>query len=340
MDIQAYLNRLASAYGPSGDEGEIASMLKTELAAYGDVVVDPMHNVICSIQGSGRHILLDAHLDQIGMIVTGIDPQGFLKVAKAGGIDPRATLGQEVTVWGAKALPGIVSCQPPHLLNSTSYESNVPISDLSIDIGMSHEEAQSIVSLGDRVTFCARQVPLAGRRCAASFADNRSGVCVILLALKKWKEHGGQGHVTVLFSAQEEVGTRGATAAAFGIDAQESVVVDVSFAMTPDSKAAECGQLGSGPMIGIAPVLAKSVYRSLQELAETNQIPYQLEVMGETTGTNADVISISGSGIATGLVSIPLRYMHTPVETVELTDIEHAAQLLASYLLKGGSVNA
>lgn len=337
MDTKSYLKKLTAVYGPSGDEGAISSLLKEELSRYGEVKIDHMYNVSCEIEGDGPHFLLDAHLDQIGMVITDIDENGFLKIAKVGGIDPRALLGHEVTVWGKETLPGVISCQPPHLLKPDSYEKSVPISDISVDIGLTKAQAEQVVSLGQRVTLKYRETDLRNDLYSASYLDDRSGVAAILLALEKLQKAGSKAKITVQFSAQEEVGTRGAGVSAFNKTIEEALVVDVSFAATPDSNPANCGKLSVGPMIGIAPVLCQDIYQGLKETAEKRNIPYQLEVMGETTGTNADVISITGSGVRTGLISIPQRYMHTPVETVSLTDIENTAKLLAEYILnKGG----
>lgn len=341
MNTQTYLTELTSAYGPSGDEGAISALLGEKLRPYGSVTIDNMHNVICSIHGVGTHFLLDAHIDQIAFVVTGIDDKGFLKVAKAGGIDPRALLGHEVCVWGDQPLPGIISCQPPHLLTADSYGKSIVLSDLSVDVGLSKEQAEAQITLGDRVTLQYQQCSLLNNVLSASYLDDRSGVTAILLALEQLKRRGAQNPMTVIFSSQEEVGTRGAAVAAFGKEADEAIVVDVSFALTPDSDPAMCGKLGDGPMIGIAPVLSKEIYQGLIRAAAANEIPYQLEVMGETTGTNADVISTTGRGIKTGLISIPQRYMHTPIEAVSLHDVNAVADLITSYLLsKGGETDA
>lgn len=341
MDTEAYLAKFTSAYGPSGDEGTISVLLEEELKAYGTAAIDAMHNVICTIPGTGKHYLLDAHLDQIGFVVTGIDEKGFLKVAKVGGVDRRTLLGHEVTVWGKQMLPGIICCQPPHILKADSYQTSIDFADVSIDIGYSKEQAEKLVSLGDRVTLKYQKTSLLNGCCSQSFLDNRSGVVAILLALKKLKEQHCTHKITVLFSSQEEVGTRGATVAAFGQSVDAAITVDVSFATTPGSDPANCGKLGAGPMIGIAPVLCSEIYQGLKTTAEACRIPYQLEVMGETTGTNADVITVAGHGIKTGLISIPQKYMHTPVETVAAADVENTAELIAAYILnKGGAYHA
>lgn len=339
MECLEYLSDLTSAYAPSGDESDFAVKLSEILSNYGNVTVDKMNNVVCEIEGEGRHFLLDAHIDQIGFVVTAIDSKGFLKVAKCGGVDKRALLSHEVTIWGNEKINGIISCQPPHLLTPDSYKKSVDFNDISIDIGMDKEQAEKIVSVGDRVTLKYSQNQLLKNNFSASFLDNRSGVVSILLALEAIKKFETTPHITVVFSVQEEVGTRGAGVATFDIQADEAIVIDVSFAMTPDSKALECGELAKGPMIGVSPSLSKDIYSKLKNIAESENIPYQLEVMSESTGTNADVISICGAGKKTGLVSIPLRYMHTPVETVNIEDVENVSKLIAAYITNEGGKN-
>lgn len=341
MNCKEYLHQITALHGPSGDEREIATALAQILNEYGTVTIDKMNNVICTIQGQGTHYLLEAHLDQIGMIVVGIDEDGFLQVAPVGGIDRRALLSHEVTVWGSEPLFGVVSCQPPHLLDKGSVQKSAVVTEIAIDIGLSQTQAQTKVSIGDRVTLKYRQNDLLANNYSASFLDDRSGVVAILMALETIKNQDNRPSITVIFSVQEEVGMRGAGVASYPVTADEALVVDVSFAMTPDSNKSQCGTLGKGAMIGIAPVLSRHIFTRLQEVAKTKHIPFQLEIMNETTGTNADVISITGKGVQTGLISIPQRYMHTPIETVNIEDVESVASLISAYLTrKGGSVHA
>lgn len=339
MDCIKSLIELSSEYAPSGDENGFATKLCEILSNYGKSRVDIMNNVICEINGKGKHVLLDAHLDQIGFVVTSIDGKGFLKVAKCGGIDRRALLSHEVSVWSKEEISGIISCQPPHLLTGDSNKKSIDFSELSIDIGMTKEQAENSVSVGDRVTLKYSQSKLLGGNLSASFLDDRSGIASILMAIDLLEKSNVDAHLTIVFSSQEEVGTRGAGVVAFDVQADEAIVVDVSFALTPDSNSMQCGELGKGPMIGVSPILSKDIYFRLKEIARGENIPFQLEVMGDVTGTNADVISICKSGVKTGLLSIPLRYMHTPVETICLKDVENTALLISKYIAKIGGEN-
>lgn len=331
--MKELIRELTSCYGVSGDEGKITALLKDRLSEYGRVYTDAMNNVKCAIPGTGPKILLNAHIDQIGFIVLGIDDDGFIKVAKSGGIDRRALLSRTVTIWGKHPLTGVISCQPPHLLNHDAYKKAPDISDISIDVGLTKEEVQTLVSPGDRATLQYQYHELLGSRISASYMDDRSGVASILRCLELIKKSGAKPNLLIAFSAQEEVGTRGGRVLAFDEAVDEAIAVDVSFAMTPDSDAYRCGELGKGPMIGVSPVLCRDIYSALQKIADEAQIPFQLEVMGGETGTDADVISVTGAGIKMGLLSIPLRYMHTPVETADINDIENTAELLSRYVI-------
>ncbi|MCC8023226.1 MAG: M20/M25/M40 family metallo-hydrolase [Clostridiales bacterium] len=337
MQIQEKLNRWAEIYGAAGEEEGIAGRRADCCRGCGAVRVDAMHNVTCTIPGGKPHVLLEAHLDHIGMVVTGIDDGGFLKVAACGGIDRRVLLSREVTVWAAQPLDGVISCQPPHLADADSYGKAPKLEEIAIDIGYEKEKAEKLVRPGDRVTLKRNFLPLAGSRFACSYLDDRAGVTAVLECLEelKGKEHGCT--LSVLFSAQEELGTRGAGVGAYPIDPNECISLDVSFAATPDSDPNQCGTLSQGPMIGIAPVLSRRISRTLIETAGKRDIPYQLEVMGGTTGTNADRITLVKGGIPCGLVSIPIRYMHTPVETADARDIAATASLLAAYVMERGA---
>ena len=340
MNTQELLEKLCAAQGVSGMEDGAARIAAGMLSRYAQVRRDALGNVIGSIPGTGRHILLDAHIDQIGLIVTDIDESGFLRVDHCGGIDPRVLGGQNVIVWGREPLKGTVCSTPPHLLRDGDGKQAAGFEDIGIDIGLTREEASRLVTRGDRITFDVPPATLLGTRFSAPAIDDRAGVAAILLALDKCSKHL-KNPVTVVFSVQEEVGTRGAATAAYASGAEEAIAVDVSFAMSPGCPERKCAKLGSGAMIGVAPTLSASLSDELTALAERKSIPHTLEIMGGETGTDADVIDVTRGGIRMGLLSIPQRYMHTPVEVVDLRDIESTAELIAAYLTElGGNDHA
>lgn len=334
MDTRQVLFSLCAAAGPAGAEGEAADLAAKELGQYAQVRTDALGNVIGEIvpERYTRHVLLDAHIDEIGMIVTHLE-DGFVRVDKTGGVDLRTLPDREVTIWGKEPVDGIFCAVPPHLSKAEERKKVLALADAWIDTGLSGEALKKLVRPGDRVTVKSSPCRLAGGRVTSKALDDRACVTAILRALSLLpKDH--KTRITVQFSVQEETGQAGAQAGAFQSQATEAIALDVSFAFTPDSAKHKCGQLSKGPMIGYAPVLSYPIFTRLCALAKEAGIPYQTEIMGADSGTNGDCIAVSKAGCPTGLISIPQRYMHTPVEVIDLEDLEHTARLLALYLTK------
>jgi len=340
INTKELLKKLTSAVAVGGAEGEVIEVLKDVLEKYGEVSVDEMNNIYCTF-GSGYHFLLDAHLDEIGMIVTSITDDGFIKVNKCGGIDNRMLLASEVSIWTAGGeVKGIFTNIPPHLQKADDDKKVPSFDDISIDIGMNKEQAEKAVALGDRVTFKRNFTELLGNQISASVLDDRSGVAAIILALEELQNVPAK--VTAMFSTQEELGGRGAKVGSYGKAVDEAIAVDVSFGYSPLCKKTDCKELGKGAMIGVSAVLDRVMTNSLIETAKEKNIPHQIEAMGSgSTGTNADDISVNQSGIRTALISIPEKYMHSPIEVVDTSDVESVARLIAEYVKKrAGEVNA
>ncbi|MCM1285632.1 MAG: M20/M25/M40 family metallo-hydrolase [Acetobacter sp.] len=332
------LKELTSAVGVSGAENEISALLTDKLSKYGKVETDAMNNVICTF-GEGYHFLLDAHIDEVGLIVTDITDDGFVKFEKCGGIDLRKLPAFEVEILGKERINGIISTKPPHLQSDDEHNKAPKLSDLSIDTGYTKIELENKISLGDRIIFKRNFTELLNSQISSSCLDDRSGVASILMCIDELKKIPCK--ITVLFSSQEEVGTRGAKTGAYGKDVNEAISVDVSFAYTPGCDSDECGKIGAGAMIGFSPILDKTMSKSLVETAEEQNISYQCEIMNGKTGTNADMISISEQGIKTALISIPEKYMHQSVEVVDTNDVEAVSKLICEYIKKRvGEVNA
>lgn len=332
------LNELTGTVGVSGEEKNIVSLLAEILEPYGKVTVDCMNNVFCTF-GEGYHFLLDAHLDEIGLIVTEITDDGFIKVDRCGGIDTRSLPALEVSVWGKEEIKGIISTLPPHLQNFDDEKKAPKLSDLSIDTGYSQQQLKKLVSPGDRVTFKRNFTPLLNGLVSASCLDDRAGIASILMCLNELKRLPCK--ITVMFSSQEEVGTRGATVGPYAKKIDEAIIVDVSFAFTPGCDKSECGEISKGAMIGFSPTLDKCMSRNLVKIAERENILYQHEIMSGRTGTNADVIAVSESGIKTALISIAQKYMHQRVEVVDTADIESVSRLICAYIgERAGEMNA
>ncbi len=339
MEINEMLRRLCSAAGVSGAERGACEAAAELLRRYTDDVSTDSFGCVTGYVGSrdsGRPVLLlEAHIDEIGFIVTYIGDDGFLRVGQCGSTDRRLYAAQTVTVHSAGgAVRGVICTLPPHVASDS--KKTMKLDEVAIDIGCtSREEAERLVEPGDRVTIENGITSLLGTRVTAKALDDRAGVAAVLYALELLKGAELPYDIEVLFASQEEVGSRGAVIAAYRSSAGKAIAVDVSFAYTPDAKKHECGEMGGGAMIGISPALDREITAELRGIAEKLGIPWQNEVMGGSTGTDADDISISRGGIRTALVSIPLKYMHTPVEVIDTGDIAAVSKLMAAYAAGG-----
>ncbi len=326
MDTLELLEKLTSPAGVAGEETSSFESLKGLFSLYGKVSTDTAGSMIIEREGTGKHILLDAHLDTIGFVITEI-MDGFVRLSKVGGVDMRTVEGMELTLHGTEDIYGVVCTVPPHL---SEGDSRVSTDGTCVaDIGMSKEDAEKVISVGDKVSFRNSFEKLGENRVSATYLDDRAGIAVLLKALEYVNT---DKKITLVCSAQEETGGTGATCAAYNIDADLSLAVDVSFATTPDADPKECGKMNGGAMIGYSPILSREYSELLVSLAKEMNIPYQKEIMSGRTGTNADHITISRGGIPSALVSLPQRYMHTPVETVDVRDIENCAKLIARFI--------
>lgn len=343
MDIKTLLFSLSenSCITSGGSASQVAVDAAREFSD--EVFRDPLGSVIVPVKKpvEGRpSVLLEAHLDEIGFVVTAVDEDGFLRLAKVGGPDIRVLLGHEVTAFGREPLFGVFCCRPPHLATKDDFNKVPKLDELAVDIGFSRDGALKKVRPGDFVTLRQTPAELLGGSVTGKAFDNRAGVAVILRCLEKCAGSLDCG-LTAAFTLSEELGCRGAVTAAYSAAPTHAIVVDVSFGYTPDAPREKCGELGKGPMIGVSPTLSREVTDLLFDLARSRSIPYQTEVMGGDTGTNADPVSISRGGVKTGLVSVPLRYMHTAAETVDLNDIENTASLMAAAVERiGGAADA
>ncbi len=339
MMVEELLFKLCGTFSGSGAESGIANVIKAEMQNYSDEArIDKNGSVICTLgktSESARHILIDAHMDQVSMLVTAVDDSGFINISPCGGVDSRTLLGSAVLIHGKEVVTGIVCATPPHLASKETSEF-AKTEDLLVDTGLSAKKVHEVVSVGDYISFSAKPQKLLGSRITAPALDNRAGVAVLIYCANLLKDKEIPARVTFLFSTQEEINSVGAKTAVFALDCDETVSVDVSFAKQPGVPEEKCGKLSEGSMIGIAPTLSRAISDKFVGLAKANKIPYQLEVMSTATSTTSDVITASKSGVAGGLLSVPLRNMHTPVEVVDIADIENTARLLAQYILTGG----
>ena len=333
MDIRSTVVSLSEISGTSGSESKAAQLALGMLREYcpdAEIINGNVTGKFGTHREGLPSLLLDAHIDQIGFAVTYITDDGFIKVGNIGGIDRRLLPAQPVVVHGSRDIKGVICSVPPHLTSGGSEV--LEMDDVAIDTGLTKEELEKLVSLGDSVTFDVTCRDLIGSRITGGALDDRCGVASILYALELLKDSDLAYNVTVLFSTQEEVGERGAKIGAFEITPDIALAVDVSFAYAIGEEESKCGYLGKGPMIGISPSLSREISDELINTAKSADIPYQIEVMSGLTGTNADRFSVNRCGAKACTVSIPLRNMHTPVEVIDITDAEQTAKLLAAYI--------
>lgn len=333
MDLKKTVFTLSEVYGASGDEKTALEVSLDMLKKYCPEAEIINGNVIgkFGVHSNDRlNLVLDAHIDQIGFIVTYITDDGFIKIGNLGGIDRRLLPAQQVVVHGKQDIKGVICSVPPHLTKGSGKV--LSFDETAVDTGMKKSELEKIVSPGDSVTFDVKCRSLLNDRITGGALDDRCGVASILYTLELLKNCDTKYNVTVIFSAQEELGERGAKIGAFEINPDIALAVDVSFAYAEGEDEKKCGYLGKGTMIGISPSLSREISESLINTAESAHIPYQLEIMNGLTSTNADRYSVSRDGAKACTVSIPLRNMHTPVEVISLADVSYTAELLASFI--------
>jgi len=330
------LDKLLRAGAPSGYEGPAAEVWR-DAASFAELSVDGIGSTIARIGEASPLLAVVGHIDEIGLIVTHIDEKGFLWFAPVGGWDPQILVGQRVEIQGRDGLvPGVAGRKPIHLLEAEQRKKVVELKSMHIDVGASdREEAEELVRVGDPVVIRAEPMSLAGDRLVSRAMDNRLGAYVALESLRRCAEgEGPGGSFAAVAAVQEEIGLFGARTAAFEIRPDVAVAVDVTHATDApgiDEKEIGSHPLGSGPAIGRGSTLSPKVFELLVETAEAEGIEHTISASGRGTSTDADVLQISRSGIPTGLVSIPLRYMHSPVEMVDLGDVEATVELLAAF---------
>ncbi len=327
--------------GPSGSEDSVRAFLIEQLKPLCDEVrTDAMGNLVALRRGTAPKrykLLLDAHMDEVGFIVTGIE-NGFLRFAPLGGIDARVLPATRVRVLTGEPLFGVIDTMPPHALKAEDMEQAVPMDDLVIDIGMTQEEAEANVPLGTVAVYDTRLIRLQNGRLAGKCFDDRACVEIILQTLEAVQNDAPDVDIYCMFSTQEELGMRGASAGVYGIEPDMALVLDVTHAKTPDAQSIDLMELGGGPAIGVGPNMTRSISDGLIQIAKEENIPYRLEVMSGSSGTNAWPIQIARGGVATGVLSLPLRYMHTPGEVIDLVDVDATVRLATAFVRKLGEV--
>ena len=338
----AFLRHLIANASPSGFEQRVQQVIREEVQHFTDEQRTDVHgNVIAALNSNGNpRVMLTAHCDELGFLVRYIDEKGFIYFATIGGYDPSTLPGERVQIHTADGpILGIIGRKPVHLLQGDERSKAPKLSEMWIDIGVnSKEEAQELVAIGSIATRAAQFETLRGDLVVSRALDDKSGIFTVIEAMRRIHEQRDKLKAGVFFvsAVQEEVGLRGAHTSAFGIDPLIAVAVDVTFTSDhPQTSKHEIGdiKLNGGPVISIGSRINPRVYQILLNAADEAGIAYQIDPQASGTGTDTDVIQVARAGVATGLISIPCRYLHTGSEIVSLKDIDEIAELLSRFVL-------
>ena len=335
------LDDLLTTPGTSGYEQRVQRVVHDYLKPIADETRFDTHGNLIAVKNPGRDrkILLDAHCDQIGLIVSYIDEQGFLFVQPIGGWDAQQLVGQKVVVWANdEGVPGVVSRKPIHLQDDKERGQVAKLQDLWIDIGASSfEEASEMVRVGDSVTLSLGYQTLANRRIAGPAMDDRTGLWLALEAFRAAAASDPSCSLYVVSAVQEEIGLRGARTAAYSVDPDIGIALEVTHATDcPGLRAHQQGDLkvGEGPVLFRGPNMNPRVFDALEAAAKAVDADYQLAACGRAAPNDSNAIQTNRGGVATALISLPNRYMHSGVEMVSLDDMENGVKLLAEYLIQ------
>jgi putative aminopeptidase FrvX len=341
VSLPDVLRNLLTAAGPSGYEGAPAAVFAEAGRRFtDDVEIDDMGSVVARVKGThagAPFLVVVGHIDEIGLIVTHIDDSGFLRFAGVGGWDPQILVGQRVVVTTREGtLLGVVGRKPVHLLREEDRKKVAELRDLHIDIGAKDgDEARGLVRIGDVAVIDAEPLQLRNERVISRSMDNRLGAFIALEATRLVAEAGGTpGDVAAVGVVQEEITFAGARTSTFRLRPDVAIVVDVTHETSaPGIEINELGkhEFGSGPVIERGSILHPGVFELLHESAEREQIPFTVQASARATGTDADAIHLQRNGIPTGGISVVLRYMHSPVEMVQLDDVHACARLIATF---------
>jgi len=336
-----FLADLLNSPSPSGYERPIQEVVRKFAAPFADEVTTDWHgNVIAAVNpGGSPRIMLAGHCDQIGLMVKHIDDKGYLRVTPIGGWDIQMLLGQRLVVWARGGpLPGVIARKAVHLMTPDERKTVPEMKDLWVDIGAADgDEARSLVAVGDPVTLELGLHDMRNGLACAAGMDNRVGVWVVMQALAQVAKGKPRAAVFAVSTVQEELGHRGVKTSGFAVDPQIGIVVDVTHATdcpTIDENQFGRVKLGGGPVVFRGPNINPVVFERLTDLAARHSVPIQLSGLSTPASNDAASLQLTRGGPATGIVSIPNRYMHSPVEVVSLGDLEHAASLIARFCLE------
>ncbi|QDU96067.1 M42 family metallopeptidase [Lignipirellula cremea] len=333
-----FLQKLLTTPSPSGFEGPIQEVVREYVNDFADEVTTDLHGnlVACVNPGSPLRVMYAGHCDQIGMIVTHIDEQGYIYAQTIGGWDPQQLIGQRMTIWSASGpVAAVIARKAIHLLNDAERKQVVPLEELWLDIGAKdRDDSASQVEIGDPVTLQLGMQKLRNGMANAPGMDDKTGVWIVIEAARRAAAKGVSCSLYAVSTVAEEIGLRGARTSAFSIDPHVGIAVDVTHSTdcpTIDKRQRGEINLGKGPVIFRGPNMNLKVTERLVRLSREQEIPHQIAAVGRAVPNDANALQVNRGGMAVGLVGTPNRYMHSAVETVALADLENAANLLAAF---------
>ncbi|MEN3185418.1 MAG: M42 family metallopeptidase [Atribacterota bacterium] len=339
QDQLEFLKALITTPSPSGFEEQVQELFLQRVKGHVDASYKDVHgNAFGVINPSlTLRVMLAGHCDEIGFMVEYVNEQGYIYFSTVGGVDPHITPGSRVVIHTMDGpVAGVIGKKPIHLIEEKERQKVAKIEEQWVDIGaVSREEALKRVHVGDPITFDVGFQPLLGNRIAGKGFDDKVGTFVVAEVLRRVNKEKLRCALYGVSTVQEELGLRGARTSAFGVAPHIGIAIDVTFASDcPDVDKRRVGEigLGKGPVIARGPNVNPKIFKRLVEVAQNHQIPYQIQAESRATGTDANAIQITRDGVVTGLLGIPNRYMHTPVEIVDLADLDSAVQLLVLFL--------
>lgn len=334
METVDLMKLLCETDSPSGREDWLYDVIEEPFSAFGEVRSDNMNNIIIHKAGKCKEkIMLMAHSDEVFLMISEILGNGFVRF-KGTGIDAKSLVSQEVVIHGKEDVCGIIGIKPPHLMSDEERKNAVKSDELLIDTGLSDEKLKSVINIGDYVTLKRKLHKLQNNNVACKAADDRAGIAAMYVCAQELNNVNHDADVYLVCSCQEEAGHRGAKMASYEINPDIGVAIDTTFDGGQLGDKDRENKLGGGPVICVGPNVHPKLRKRLTELACEYNIPYQIEVEPGNTGTDAWDIQVSREGIASLLISIPIKYMHTSVEVVNIDDIKNTGRLLAKFIEK------
>jgi len=337
FDLKTHLRTLSEAHAPSGYEAPIRAILREDWAPFVDEFEQHKLGNLIGIKRATqplekpRKIMLAAHMDEIGLMVRVI-VDGFLYLHRIRGVDNRLMLAQQVIVHGKKPLPGVVAATPPHLLDAAERKKYPTFDMLVVDTGLPADEVEELVQIGDLVTPDAPMMELQGNLVAGKAMDDRACIAAISVCLQHLQTAHHSWDVYAAATVQEENGYQGAQTAAYAIQPDIAIALDVGFAEQPGVSGDDAFPMGEGASIALGANIHPKLFDKIIEVADAFEIKYHVEPIPARTGTDALAIQVARDGVPTALLSIPLRNMHSPIETINLRDIERTGRLLAHFI--------